>query len=90
MTTKVCPRCGEEKGTGDFDKRASEPDGLRRECKVCEKAWRIRKRSLICERCPHRRRAAGPTSLDEAVLLAAEMWCRAAEDMRAVRAGGYT
>ena len=43
MSTKVCDKCGETKGLGEFSKRAASKDGLQYRCKACAvattKAW---------------------------------------------------
>ena len=43
MSTKVCGRCGETKGRGEFSKQTASHDGLQNRCKVCaraaNKAW---------------------------------------------------
>lgn len=36
--TKVCSKCGEEKPRTEFNKRARSADGLRSECKACQRA----------------------------------------------------
>lgn len=35
MDTKVCKKCGVEKGLSDYHKQSARPDGLRGRCKVC-------------------------------------------------------
>ena len=35
METKVCCKCGVEKGLSNFRKRKDSKDGLRSECKEC-------------------------------------------------------
>lgn len=39
MSTKKCSRCGEDKPLGEFNKKSRSNDGLRPECRVCQKEW---------------------------------------------------
>lgn len=39
MATKVCPKCGYEKDTGEFYKNKTSRDGLQSQCKECLRAY---------------------------------------------------
>lgn len=38
-TTKICTKCGEEKNVSEFGKRKNVKDGLRSNCKTCERKY---------------------------------------------------
>lgn len=49
-TTKRCGSCRADKPVGDFHRDSRRPDGLRRECKVCNCAASTRSRERRRER----------------------------------------
>jgi hypothetical protein len=36
METKICPKCGETKGVGEFHRQQKNADGIQSRCKACQ------------------------------------------------------
>ena len=50
MTMKRCYKCGEEKALCEFSKMSNKKDGLRNDCKICNKAYYQANKEKIAER----------------------------------------